>query len=138
MRTRLLTRRAVGLHATLLAVLAACLGLGWWQLSRALGGNSLSWVYTFEWPFFAAYGVYVWWRLLHEDGEETGPLARRSSELPALERVTEPELVDALGYDPYDEHDPDLAAYNRYLASLHEADQERQRRPRPRQAGSAS
>ncbi len=40
-----------------------------WQLSRALAGNELSWAYVFEWPLFAAYAVYMWWRLLHESPE---------------------------------------------------------------------
>jgi len=73
----------------------AFVALGWWQLHRALSGNTLSWFYTFEWPFFAAYAVYVWWKLLHDDG--TGVRTRRAP-------------------DPTE--DARLEEYNRYLAQL--------------------
>ncbi len=65
-----LNRRALRLHITLVVVFPACLLLGWWQLNVALSGNTLSWVYTFEWPMFAVYAVYMWWRLLHDDRNE--------------------------------------------------------------------
>ena len=43
------------MHVTLLVLLPAFAWLTWWQLERALGGNTLSWAYTFEWPLFAIY-----------------------------------------------------------------------------------
>jgi hypothetical protein len=61
-------RRSFGLHLALAIVVPACGALTWWQLERALGGNTLSWVYTVEWPFFAGYAAWMWWRLLHEEG----------------------------------------------------------------------
>jgi hypothetical protein len=48
-------------------VVPACVALTWWQVARALAGNTLSWVYSFEWPIFAAYALYMWWKLLHDD-----------------------------------------------------------------------
>lgn len=54
------------LHLVALLVVPGFLALAWWQLERALGGNGLSWAYVFEWPFFAGYGVFVWWRLVHD------------------------------------------------------------------------
>ena len=41
--------------------------LTWWQFERAYNGNTLSWAYTFEWPLFAGYAIYVWWQLIHDD-----------------------------------------------------------------------
>lgn len=121
MRAKWLSSRALALHLTLVVVVAACAFLGWWQLHRALGGNSLSWVYTFEWPFFAAYAIYMWWKLLHEDEGEK--LARRLVKaVPTKAAPSIEEQVEALGFDPYSEEDPELAAYNRYLASLHASD----------------
>jgi hypothetical protein len=64
---RWLSGRALRLHATLLAVGGGCLYAGWFELSRARAGNELSWVYVFEWPFFAAFAAFIWWRALHED-----------------------------------------------------------------------
>ena len=51
------SRRAIKLHVVILIVVPAFLALCLWQISRALGGNSLSWAYVFEWPLFAAYAV---------------------------------------------------------------------------------
>jgi hypothetical protein len=103
------SRRTWLLHATVFLVVVACFALGWWQLLRALSGNTLSWVYTFEWPFFAGYAVYMWWKLLHEqadgDGQEPG------------------KRHDAA--DSADEEDEELAEYNRYLADLHASDRPR-------------
>ena len=33
------------------------------QLLRGLGGNSRSWVYVFEWPFFGIFLYYMYWKL---------------------------------------------------------------------------
>jgi hypothetical protein len=33
------------------------------QLDRALSGNSRSWLYVFEWPFFAIFLYYMYWKL---------------------------------------------------------------------------
>jgi len=106
------SRRAIGLHVALLLAVPSFLTLGYWQLDRALKGNVLSWAYTFEWPFFAAYATWMWWKLLHtEPAGETGRYSKDGGD----ERV-----IDT--YDPYDESDPELAAYNRYLAELNKAD----------------
>lgn len=75
------------MHVVLLIVLPTFAWLTWWQLGRALDGNSLSWAYTFEWPLFAGYACFVWWQLIHDeptalnrvrtatgtDGEPAGP-----------------------------------------------------------------
>jgi hypothetical protein len=63
---RYLSARCLALHVTLLVVLTAFAFLTHWQLDRALGGNNLSWAYTFEWPLFAGYAIYVWWSLVRD------------------------------------------------------------------------
>ncbi|MGH9048030.1 MAG: hypothetical protein ACRDVW_12070 [Acidimicrobiales bacterium] len=63
---RYFTRRCIALHLTLLILVPGCLYAGWWQYSVATSGNGLSWVYTVEWPFFAVYGSYMWWKLIHD------------------------------------------------------------------------
>ena len=63
------------LHVEVLVVVAACAAATWWQASRALGGNGLSWFYTFEWPVFAGIALAAWWHLIHEDPR----LGRRGS-----------------------------------------------------------
>jgi hypothetical protein len=85
-----------------------CVALTWWQASRALSGNTLSWVYTFEWPIFAAYAVYMWWKLLHDE-PEAEPRAGAGAGAP----VGAGEEGGTGGGE-----DDELAAYNRYLADL--------------------
>jgi hypothetical protein len=62
---RLPRREALRLHLTLAVGLIMCVVAFWFELSRALGGNALSWAYVFEWPLLAAFAVYMWWQLLH-------------------------------------------------------------------------
>ena len=109
MRPEWWSRRAVLLHLTALVVVPGCLALGWWQLRRALSGNALSWAYTVEWPFFAAYGIYMWWRILHERPDNP-------AEAPPGAGAKPPPDEDGLRKD--DGEDEELAAYNRYLAEL--------------------
>ncbi len=113
------SRRAVLLHLTALVVVPGCLVLGWWQLHRALSGNALSWAYTFEWPFFAAYGVYMWWRIVHEQ-----PTGLRRSSGPAEGASTR---AGPDGYAQDEDDDEELAAYNRYLAELNASDEQKLR-----------
>ena len=37
--------------------------MGFFELERAIKGNHRSWLYTFEWPFFALFIYYMWWKL---------------------------------------------------------------------------
>ncbi len=60
------TWRCIGLHVLVLIIVPTFLLLGRWQYHVARSGNTLSWAYTFEWPLFALYALYVWWRLIHE------------------------------------------------------------------------
>jgi hypothetical protein len=67
MRSVWTSKRAISLHIALAVFIPACVALTWWQAARAVGGNTLSWVYTFEWPLFAGYATYMWWKLVHDD-----------------------------------------------------------------------
>jgi integral membrane protein len=68
-RKRWFSRRALLLHLEVVVVTPACAIAGWWQATRALGGNELSWVYSVEWPIFALLAIWGWWHLIHEDPE---------------------------------------------------------------------
>ncbi|GAB3944200.1 hypothetical protein GCM10027614_33960 [Micromonospora vulcania] len=59
---RLWTPAWIARHVAMVVLVVGFLGLGWWQVSRAAAGNSLSWGYAVEWPIFAGFVVYVWWR----------------------------------------------------------------------------
>jgi integral membrane protein len=66
-RGRWLSRRALLLHLEVVIVAPGCAVAGWWQATRALSGNGLSWFYSVEWPVFALLAIWGWWHLLHED-----------------------------------------------------------------------
>jgi DNA-binding transcriptional regulator of glucitol operon len=119
----LLTPRWLGY--TLLAVLAIALFifLGRWQWHSAMSasGTLQNLFYAFNWWLFAVLVVYGYGKTLHED--VTDAVAERDPEvrpervvpLPALYRKPRPADLDA----PL-EDDPELAAYNAYLAQLNE------------------
>ena len=129
MRSSWLSPRAVLLHVTMIVLVATMAGLTWWQASRALSGNALSYVYAFEWPLLAGVVVYMWWDLLHERpdrahrGQEGSPDGRAAGAAGAATNghrtngTGTPEPRTA-GPRYRDDEDEELAAYNRYLAEL--------------------
>ncbi|WP_433126745.1 hypothetical protein ACQPWW_28440 [Micromonospora sp. CA-240977] len=125
---RLWTPAWIARHVAMVVLVVGFLGLGWWQISRATDGNSLSWGYAVEWPIFAGFVVYVWWREVK--------LARRrvaDADLPPAEPDAEPAPEVTAGSRPAVRRpvrvarvpsggdaveDTDLAAYNHYLSWL--------------------
>lgn len=126
------------MHLAILFVLPQFVALTWWQYHRAMSGNTLSWAYTFEWPIFGGYAVFMWWKLVHDppNAGNAGNAADRSAATPAAATSvattagplaapgpvapgstaaggTAEDAGDAMADD-----DPELAAYNRYLAGL--------------------
>ena len=88
-RRRWFSPRAVLLHFELLLVATGCAIATWWQLSRALGGNGLSWFYTFEWPAFVAIATAAWWHLIHEPPEQRAERLREREEIDPSNRQAE-------------------------------------------------
>jgi hypothetical protein len=62
--------RSLLLHVVFLAIAFGCLTAGWWQLHRAEGGNTLSWLYTVEWPAFVVVAGIGWWQMFHDTPED--------------------------------------------------------------------
>ena len=115
-------------HVLTVALVAAFLALGWWQISRAASGNTLSWAYAFEWPIFAGFVVFLWVREARHtrSGRRTpdaAPGLPDAAPGPAADLPTRPGIrrpvrsgrprPAAGGAD-----DPALAEYNHYLAWL--------------------
>ena len=96
---RLTGSERVKLHLTLTAGIALCIAGFVFEVSRALGGNSLSWAYVFEWPLFAVFAIYMWWSLLH--GNSRG-------QRPSRQREVAPEHVEML--KAWNEHLRQMAA----------------------------
>jgi len=66
-RNRWLSPGAIKLHVAVFVAVGGCTAAFWWQLFRALHGHTRSWAYAVEWPVFAAYAVWMWWKLLREE-----------------------------------------------------------------------
>jgi len=103
------SRRSIALHVVIVIIVPTFAALCVWQVHRALDGNSLSWAYVFEWPFFAGYAVYMWWRFVHEvpPGQQPARPSATGANATSIPPTTEQLAEDA-----------DRAAYNEYLASL--------------------
>ncbi len=116
----MVSKRWLPRHALLLAAIAICLLLGRWQLSRADAGNARSVGYAFEWPLFAAFAIWWWWRVMRLELHPPAP-AEPPAEPAAAVRCAGLGAPPDMG-EP-DEPDDELAAYNRHLAWLHARDQ---------------
>lgn len=119
------TPRWLLVHAAAVALVVGFLLLCWWQVTRAAGGNLLSFGYAIEWPAFAAFVVYVWVKEARQAVRRynTGtrpadvPEPEPEPPVPAVsQRVRRSRARNEAAYD--DSGDADLAAYNRYLAWL--------------------
>ena len=64
------TPRALLLHVAFLLIAAGCLTAGWWQIHRAMDGNTLSYLYSIEWPAFVVVAGIGWWQMVHDTPED--------------------------------------------------------------------
>ncbi len=123
----LITPRWLGWHAFAVVAFIGMLWLGDWQFHRAESGNALSWAYTFEWPIFAIFGAVFWVKTIRDELRPPAVSDQAEEiELPAsADRAATagPGALAARGRDDKageDADDPELAAYNAYLARLNE------------------
>jgi hypothetical protein len=94
----------------LVVAVGTCYGFGRWQFGRAINRNSLlNWSYAIEWSLFAVFAMVCWGWYLRDDLR--GGAAARAAEPPAPVYLPQATAVT-------DDEDPELAEYNRYLASL--------------------
>ncbi|MFI5493000.1 hypothetical protein [Actinoplanes sp. NPDC051859] len=109
-------------HVVALVLIVGFLGLGWWQFTRASGGNKLSWGYTFEWPLFALFVGFLWFREVQQELKTRNPASSRTEEESATPDpaapVTVRRPVRAVSRQAVAAADPELEAYNDYLAWL--------------------
>ena len=107
---RLLTPRWVLLHLLVAALFVATFFLGYWQLTKAEnGGGVVNWSYALQWPLYGFMGLFFYGKMvkveLNRDPDEDEP----GQDVVLYQRPR----IDTTG-------DPELAAYNRYLAELNE------------------
>ncbi len=112
------TRRALIAHGVLVIWVPGCVLACWWQVTIALSGDALGWVYSIMWPSFAAFGLVLWWNIVHDDPQTVGARGLRRLRQEAEEAASEEEAVTAAAIARAEEEDAELAAYNAYLAEL--------------------
>jgi hypothetical protein len=138
--------RALLIHLGILIWAPGCMAACWWQVTVALAGDALGWVYSIEWPILSALGVLVWWHLITDDPDTVGARGLQRARRLAMAGGTVPGAGGPSGHGTaggagpdgiagapgpglngpaggvrrrrYEEEDPDLAAYNDYLAAL--------------------
>jgi hypothetical protein len=71
-----ITPRSLLLHLLFVVVAGGCLLAAWWQVHRAMAGNTLSYLYSAEWPAFAVVAGIGWWQMFHDTPED---IARRKA-----------------------------------------------------------
>jgi len=125
----LITPSWLAWHAFAVFAAWGMLWLGDWQFHRAEGGNALSWAYTFEWPIFTIFGVVFWAKTIYDEFHKPEPGAdgatpsRADGRSPAAAAAEDGDLPlsvsGAAGLRAAaPDDDPELAAYNAYLARL--------------------
>ncbi|MFJ8829447.1 hypothetical protein [Micromonospora aurantiaca] len=128
---RLWTPAWIVRHVAMVVLVVGFLGLGWWQVTRAAGGNALSFGYAIEWPVFAAFVVFVWWREVRQTlrarppgdaqppADPAPPAAAGAAPVATTPAVRRPVRVVRTPAAPADgADDAELAAYNSYLSWL--------------------
>lgn len=122
---KLLTPGWLAFTALVFVAAAVFCWLGWWQWQRyqEMAGSLQNLAYTVQWPIFAGFGVYLWWRMLRDTARgapEPDPAAVEAATLIEAERERRAGNAVLLARDV--EIDDELMAYNRYLAALNAAD----------------
>jgi sugar phosphate permease len=116
------SRRALIAHGVLAIWIPGCVAACWWQVTVALSGDSLGWIYSVMWPTFGVFGIVLWWHIVHDDPETVGARGlerlRREAERATLEDEEEAAADDVIARA--EAEDDELAAYNAYLAELRE------------------
>ena len=97
-----------------------CASAVWWQVGRAVEGNSLSFLYSIEWPVFGVLGVLGWYALLNLEKVtvDQQTVRREYEEKMRAQAVTARDVTRA-------DEDPALAAYNDHLAQLSQTPKKR-------------
>jgi hypothetical protein len=119
---KLFTIRWIGFHALTVGCVGLFVVLGHWQwdVGGTHRGTLRNYAYGLEWWVFAVILLVLWWRLLRQElrGEPAG--GERAAAYPQAPRFRVPAPQVTAEVD--DSEDPAMAAYNRYLHSLHEQD----------------
>jgi len=128
-----LSPRWIAWHLLTLGAMVTCGFLSAWQWHRAGSamGSALNVGYGLQWPVFAVFFGWIWWRMLRIEIAKlpTSAEPEPQSAPPPVDRAPSPFAYRPGRVGPVDEAEsPALAEYNRVLSALaaHDREQERQ------------
>jgi DNA-binding transcriptional regulator of glucitol operon len=125
-----LSPRWIMWHLLTLGAMVACGFLSAWQWHRAGSamGSALNVGYGLQWPVFALFFAWIWWRMLRiEIAKLPAPAAPDPRSTPTAAAGPSPFVYRPGGVRPAsDADDPELAEYNRMLAALSDRDRTEQ------------
>lgn len=114
MRQLVFSPRWIVWHLLTLGAMAACIWLSKWQWDRAGSnlGTAANVGYGLQWPFFALFFGYMWWRFLRLearrlDGEE--PEEHEAPPVPTAQPVAQPPAPERPAPEQESESRPDGA-----------------------------
>jgi len=113
------------LHVLTLAAVITMILLGRWQLhvSEARHFNLQNFGYTIQWWLFSAFTCFFWWRVVRDAArQQTGEAHPTSAEPKAQPAEPVAYRRYVMPTTPERTDDPELSAYNDYLARLAEED----------------
>ena len=125
----MLSPRWIAWHLLTLGAMVTCGFLAAWQWRRAGSamGSALNVGYGLQWPAFAVFFGWVWWRIELAKLRDAAP-ALVEPQVEATPRTSPPEgpspFVHRHGRVRVDDDDRELAEYNRMLAALADRDRE--------------
>ena len=108
MFSRLLTPKWLLLHVLVAVLFVATFFLGYWQLTKAeAGGGAVNWSYALQWPLYGFMGLGFYLRMVRDELRRDPSDDEPGTSVVLYQRPR----IDTTG-------DPELAAYNAYLAEL--------------------
>lgn len=115
----------LALHVFTIAAVITMILLGRWQLhvSESRHFNLQNFGYTIQWWLFAGFACFFWWRIVRDAARHRGDESNPTSAPPAAQ-ADEPVAYRryVMPTTPEPTTDPQLSAYNDYLAQLAEED----------------
>jgi hypothetical protein len=107
---RVLTVKWVLMHLLVAALFVGTFFAGYWQLTKAEGGGgAVNWSYAVQWPLYGFTGLWFYSRMLRTELTRDPDADDPGNAVVLYQRPR----IDTTG-------DPELAAYNAYLAELNE------------------
>ena len=125
-------------HLLTLGAMVACGFLAAWQWRRAGSamGSALNVGYGLQWPVFAVFFAWIWWRMLRIEIAKLPAEPVSASPVPEVSAEPSPFAYRARRAGPVDEaENPALAEYNRMLAALAAQDRDHEQREQQQQEG---